>query len=625
MTMKKTILGISFLLLGGAYFAQCTDSTLLLDIPFDTTFKDESFMTNSFSASSGLYQLKDEDRFGDSTCYYWDGTGAVSLEYYGNDLQAPLPLTVSMWINLDTIGVQHALFANHNIPNAYSGIWIKVNANGEIEASAGFGTTGPAARYTETTNDTLQANNWYHMVCVYEPGAIIKVYLDGHLQSTTRSGTGNTMNYFASTAYAKIGRFVSSGTLRVCRGKIDDVKYLKRSMSSYEVMDLYMKEKTRDMDLIIDRPFDGSDIDVSGYNHLIDTNSGYLSADRFFIPKSAYYFNPLSSNDKISSNSLPSTMQVNFPFSCSFWVAVSDSTDNSFFYTNDDNQYRYTGFWVKSPTSGVVEVSIGNSGFTGPSSRKTATGDVKIKSNFAWNHIVCVVHDADSMDIYVDSVKSNVTYSGTASSINYIIGDNLGESIGGMYKGTTTLSTINGYMDDIKVWNRAISFEEVKYYFLKEAPLFIDTTIVQSGLNLYTNHGLPGATFQWVDCNNAYSPITGETSSSFTATTNGNYAVVITDTAHCFTDTSECVSINTVSIENPTNALFSIYPNPFNQTFTIQMANGGNGLFEIYNSIGAKLKEVQVIGRETVELNYSKGVYYLRDKSTNNMIKLIKQ
>ena len=68
-----------------------------------------------------------------------------------------------------------------------------------------------------------------------------------------------------------------------------------------------------------------------------------------------------------------------------------------------------------------------------------------------------------------------------------------------------------------------------------------------------------GATYQWINCNGNVG-IQGANSQSFTATENGNYAVIIS-VGNC-SATSECIAINTLNVESITNVRFTIYPNP---------------------------------------------------------------
>ncbi|HNR86598.1 MAG TPA: T9SS type A sorting domain-containing protein, partial [Taishania sp.] len=69
------------------------------------------------------------------------------------------------------------------------------------------------------------------------------------------------------------------------------------------------------------------------------------------------------------------------------------------------------------------------------------------------------------------------------------------------------------------------------------------------------------------DCSNN-SAIPGATNQSFTATANGNYAVVVTDGA-C-SDTSACHTITTVSLhEQAALKAIQVYPNPASSVISI--------------------------------------------------------
>ncbi len=90
------------------------------------------------------------------------------------------------------------------------------------------------------------------------------------------------------------------------------------------------------------------------------------------------------------------------------------------------------------------------------------------------------------------------------------------------------------------------------------------------------------ATYQWIDCNNSNLPIAGETNQSYTATANGSYAVIIYQ-LNC-ADTSACITINGVGIENQENASFHLYPNPNNGTFYVEVET--DGIYTIIDLLG---------------------------------------
>src|SRR5690606_31304812 len=71
-----------------------------------------------------------------------------------------------------------------------------------------------------------------------------------------------------------------------------------------------------------------------------------------------------------------------------------------------------------------------------------------------------------------------------------------------------------------------------------------DASVTQNGGTLTANTG--AASYQWINCNGNI-PIAGATQQSFTAGTNGSYAVIVT-TNDC-SDTSECFNVALTGIE----------------------------------------------------------------------------
>jgi hypothetical protein len=97
-----------------------------------------------------------------------------------------------------------------------------------------------------------------------------------------------------------------------------------------------------------------------------------------------------------------------------------------------------------------------------------------------------------------------------------------------------------------------------------------DITTTTSGTTISANN--TGATYQWLDCDANYSNIVGETGQSFGATSNGNYAVELTENG-CV-DTSACLAITTVGIiESDFGGKLVVYPNPTNGNFSIVLGS----------------------------------------------------
>ncbi|MCH2022108.1 MAG: T9SS type A sorting domain-containing protein [Saprospiraceae bacterium] len=85
-----------------------------------------------------------------------------------------------------------------------------------------------------------------------------------------------------------------------------------------------------------------------------------------------------------------------------------------------------------------------------------------------------------------------------------------------------------------------------------------------------------GASYQWLDCDNNYAIITGETNQSFSPNQNGNYAVeVIVNNCK---DTSSCTSF-AITTQNSIKQLannINIYPNPSRGAFTVDLGRNLN-------------------------------------------------
>ena len=86
----------------------------------------------------------------------------------------------------------------------------------------------------------------------------------------------------------------------------------------------------------------------------------------------------------------------------------------------------------------------------------------------------------------------------------------------------------------------------------------IDLTLTNNSPNLLSNQS--NAQYQWLDCDNSYSALSGQTNQNFTATSNGNYAVQISYN-NCV-DTTSCIAVNNVALCQDCEEEVTYYPNP---------------------------------------------------------------
>ena len=136
-----------------------------------------------------------------------------------------------------------------------------------------------------------------------------------------------------------------------------------------------------------------------------------------------------------------------------------------------------------------------------------------------------------------------------------------------------------------------------------------------------------GAIYQWLDCDDAFSPINNATLQSYNATENGNYAVFIIQGA-C-SDTSTCVQITNVGFASFTIERIVIYPNPVSNELIIEIkGNNEKKDFEILNTIGQVVFNGNIVEKTTVQTsNFAPGVYLIKleNGKTFKFKKIIKE
>ena len=136
------------------------------------------------------------------------------------------------------------------------------------------------------------------------------------------------------------------------------------------------------------------------------------------------------------------------------------------------------------------------------------------------------------------------------------------------------------------------------------------------------------ASYQWLDCDNNYAIIEGETSQSFTATVNGNYALQLT--ANGCEYITDCVSITTVDVvETSFKKEINVYPNPSHGAFNIDLGSMQEKvqvtIFDIYGKV---VLEQNYDRSEVISLSLSNptGVYFahLQANEKQAILRLVK-
>jgi hypothetical protein len=123
-----------------------------------------------------------------------------------------------------------------------------------------------------------------------------------------------------------------------------------------------------------------------------------------------------------------------------------------------------------------------------------------------------------------------------------------------------------------------------------------------------------GTTYQWIDCATDL-PIAGATAQTYTVTANGSYAVIVNN-GTC-EDTSDCVVIDYIGINEVSQDMISVYPNPTRDFVTVNMT-AANATIEVVDAQGKILQTSIVENGGTLSLaSYETGMYIFRITTEN--------
>lgn len=138
-----------------------------------------------------------------------------------------------------------------------------------------------------------------------------------------------------------------------------------------------------------------------------------------------------------------------------------------------------------------------------------------------------------------------------------------------------------------------------------------DLTISVNGYTISSNN--LSATYQWLDCDDDFAIIPGETNQSFTALKNGSYACELTEN-NCV-DTTTCAAFNTIGIsENTFQENILIYPNPSNGFLSIELGDLYPKVkLSVFDNNGRLILKEQYEKAQSINLNLntSPGIYEL--------------
>ena len=378
-------------------------------------------------------------------------------------------------------------------------------------------------------------------------------------------------------------------------------------------------------------PFNGNANDESGNGNHGTVNGATLTSDRFGNANKAYNFDGI--DDNIIFNNSP--IIKNSKFSISGWIKVNGNPQQSSgalpVINLGYNGYRTTNeiYFGSHQYPPINKLAIN----TGGARNITSKGELEIGH---WKHITLVHQELDylpsSFTFFIDNKKyeiDNYGSSGTPFPLNnsMAFGVQLSES--------DIKSFFNGIIDDIAIYNRALSDQEVKQLYegcTKETATsnsfnsYVFTN--NSSINLSANP--TGGTFNGeAVTNNVFNPSKAKLGknqvkynfkNSTGCADSTNFEMILVDTLGNKCSTYDTLKIKvqlTTGIKAGQIATMNVYPNPTSDVVIIEASDVAALNGYSYKMVDLQGKQVykELVTKSKTEISLksigAKGVYIL--------------
>lgn len=428
--------------------------------------------------------------------------------------------------------------------------WINTTANsdpgngGTQNVITDWGSTATGGRFTfcvlwsnairlevagNGLSGTIPVNdgNWHHVAVVWDPIAVnpVTLYVDGVVDV---AGSLTVSVNTGSTTQMRIGQRIDAA--KQFEGTIDEVR-VWNSVKTEPELQANMNNELCNFTADLQAYYTFNQGTADGTNTTVTT---------LFDQSGNSY------NGTLSSLALNGTS--------SNWVngaSLSSGFTTSYTSLTACNQYTWSANNMTYTTAGVYSAVL--TGVSGCDSIATLDLSISSPNNLTNNVTTC--------DSYTWSVN-NVTYTSDAT-----VDSTLENAYGCQYHHYLNLIVLNSSMgtDVITSCDPITWIDGNTYSASTNTPTWtltnsvgcdsivtldltmntVDPSVTNTNLTLSANSS--GLQYQWVDCNDNYNWINGETNQSFTPDQNGSYAVIVTGNA-C-SDTSDCQTIATIGLD----------------------------------------------------------------------------
>ena len=360
--------------------------------------------------------------------------------------------SISAWVNIDSLSSENPILSKRDSGNPGNRQWyLRVLTSGAVEFEL-FNTDTASDNVNSTT--TLNTNQWYHIVATLTTSNL-KIYING-VEDVSESSTYSTIQN--DGADLEIGRRGTNTGHAYFDGKIDQVRIFNTALTQSQVTQLSQENSstvgTHLFGCIANYNLDGSAKESMGTTAYDGTETdityrydGTPTNVDFGVGGKSNYgarFNGSSSGIFISSTGTSVTdYDQDFSISCWFnFISLNASYSYNVLFTGGGT--KNIQFLIDSTNGARFQFYDGTIYYVD-------TGAVSAGN---WYHVVATRSKTAGLEIYLNGIsKDTNSFTGNSSAINNK------DSIGSYWDGTR--NSFNGSIDQVRIFNKAISAAEV--------------------------------------------------------------------------------------------------------------------------------------------------------------------
>ena len=415
--------------------------------PFNGNANDESGNGNNGTNNGATLTT---DRFGNSnSAYSFNGTNNFIELVNSAQLDNMNDFSISTWYQVNNTSPQFQFLVSKDLmgdpPNGDWDFYVNYN-------KVKFDITINTNNNSGTQNSLIEPNTWNHALITRNSlSGLINIYINGVLENSFTGYIGP----YSNTQKMNFGRQGSSNQ-HFLNGKLDDIGIWNRALTQQEITNLYnsslpqtacLPANVPTTGLVGYWPFCGNANDESGNANNGTNNGATLTTDRFGNSNSAYSFNGTNNFIELVNSAQLDNMN---DFSISTWYQVNNTSPQfQFLVSKDLMGDPPNGDWDFYVNYNKVKFDI-----TINTNNNSGTQNSLIEPN-TWNHALITRNSLSGLiNIYINGVLEN-SFTGYIGPYSNTQKMNFGR------QGSSNQHFLNGKLDDIGIWNRALTQQEI--------------------------------------------------------------------------------------------------------------------------------------------------------------------